>query len=819
VTPTAATPNRLKVFISYSRRDVDFAQRIVDAIEARGIAAKFDTRDLPVLEDWRRELIGFIREADAIVFIVSPNSIASPVCGWELDQVAALNKRLAPIVLERVPDDRIPASIAKINYIFFDAPKAFEAEADVLATALQTDLGWLKNHTRFGERARAWEERGHPGSLMLRGTELEEAEKWLASHPRGAPEPTQLHREFVSQSRRAATRQLRYTVAGSLALAVFAIALAAFAFLQRQAAVRTLATSDFQRGSVLLQSDDSASEGMALLARSVRRGNDQRALTRLWTLLQQREFWLPVAGAVSNDAAPVQATADGVPDAVKKKFGKFRVNGAVTETSSIAVSGDGKTVFTVLGGGAENNVRYRLWRIDGTPVTDWITPEYHGEQYLYAASGALSFDGRFLALEVAGWRETSVLRIFDMKAKKQIGGDIAASGALPAVQGQGFSLLRFFQLPQSTAGDDEFVWLLTESTKGDATVFRVQAASVEQIARNQHTEGVVFAAMDADFAWLMSSSSDGTVRVSAIGHHGDPVGNVLKFANAASSIARVGSDGLAVSAGGEQSRFSLRPRASIPLPANPDTGGSVAVCKRWDDDKTVVGSDVETLLTAQGEVTRVGTRQISVGKPGQKSYSSPVFATEIIMVCVDEKAAQLAVTLRDFTTELWAPDFSRRFGLPIVERRMFGPSSTPTTTAMTLPLRNGNAVMVESYFWDPPNIALLWFSIWDSESALPLMDRAFFADDISEDNAVQSARVDSTGRYLIFVHEPDEKKIKPVASLQIEPPASASAWIADFAEAVAGVSVSEEGALVPAPDRLAVLARGSAELARLTAAK
>jgi hypothetical protein len=818
VTPTAATPQRLRVFISYSRRDLDFAQRIVDAIEARGIAAKFDTRDLPKLEDWRRELIGFIREADAIVFIVSRNSIESPVCGWELDQVAALNKRLAPIVLERVPDDRIPASIAKINYIFFDAPEAFEAEADVLATALQTDLGWLKNHTRFGERARAWEERGHPGSLMLRGTELEEAEKWLASHPRGAPEPTPLHREFVSQSRRAATRQLRYTVAGSLALAVFAIALAAFAFLQRQAAVRTLATSDFQRGSVLLQSDDSASEGMALLARSVRRGNDQRALTRLWTLLQQREFWLPVVAAGSNDAAPAQARADEVPDAVKKKFGKFRVNGAVTETSFIAVSGDGKTVFTVLGGGAESNVRYRLWRIDGTPVTDWITPEYRGEQYLYAASGTLSFDGRFLALEVAGWRETSVLRIFDIKAKKQIGGDIAASGALPVDQGAGYSLLRFFQLPRSSAGDDEFVWLLTESTKGDATVFRVQSGSVERIARNQHAEGVAFAAMDADFEWLMSSSSDGTVRISAIGHHGDPVGNVLKFASGASSIARVGGDGLAISVGGERSRFSLRPRASIPSPANPDIGGA-AVCKRWDDDKSVAGSNVETLLTAQGEVTRVGTRQLSVGKPGQKNFSSPVFATEIVVVCVDEKAAQLAVTTRDFTTEIWAPDFSRRFGLPIVERRLFGPVSTPTTTAMTLPLRNGNAAMVESFFWDPPNVALTWFSVWDSESALPLMDRAFFADDGSDDNAVQSARVDSAGRTLIFVHQPDEKHVKPVTSLQIEPPASAAAWIADFAEAVAGVSVSEEGALVPVPDRLAVLARGSAELARLTAAK
>jgi hypothetical protein len=91
---------------------------MVAALEARGLVPKIDTRDLPKLEDWRRELLSFIREADAVIFIVSPNSIFSPVCAWEVEQVAKLNKRLTPIVLERVSDDRIPEAIAKINYLF-----------------------------------------------------------------------------------------------------------------------------------------------------------------------------------------------------------------------------------------------------------------------------------------------------------------------------------------------------------------------------------------------------------------------------------------------------------------------------------------------------------------------------------------------------------------------------------------------------------------------------------------------------------------------------------------------------------------------------
>src|SRR5262245_16813180 len=97
---------KLKVFISYSRNDTDFAQRLVRALEARDVAVTIDTRDLPTLEDWRRELLAFIRGADAVVFIVSSASTTSPMCAWEIGQVAELNKRLAPVLLERVPDER-----------------------------------------------------------------------------------------------------------------------------------------------------------------------------------------------------------------------------------------------------------------------------------------------------------------------------------------------------------------------------------------------------------------------------------------------------------------------------------------------------------------------------------------------------------------------------------------------------------------------------------------------------------------------------------------------------------------------------------------
>jgi formylglycine-generating enzyme required for sulfatase activity len=223
---------KLKVFISYSRKDLDFAQRLVSALEARGLAPKIDTRDLPRLEDWRRELLGFIREADAVVFIVSPRSISSLVCEWETEHVAKLNKRLAPIVLERVSDDRLPNAISRINYIFFDAPNDFESQADELAKALRTNLPWLKEHTRLGELAREWFEAGNPGGphpvgLLLRSPALEEAERWLATQPPGAPPPAEITRAFILESRTAeqgARARARRSVRVIAGLAVLLIA-------------------------------------------------------------------------------------------------------------------------------------------------------------------------------------------------------------------------------------------------------------------------------------------------------------------------------------------------------------------------------------------------------------------------------------------------------------------------------------------------------------------------------------------------------------------------------------------------------------------
>jgi hypothetical protein len=53
-----------------------------------------------------------------------------------------------------------------------------------------------------------WRTRKKDGALLLRGDELEEAERWLARKSPSAPEPTELLRAFLAESRRAEAARL-----------------------------------------------------------------------------------------------------------------------------------------------------------------------------------------------------------------------------------------------------------------------------------------------------------------------------------------------------------------------------------------------------------------------------------------------------------------------------------------------------------------------------------------------------------------------------------------------------------------------------------
>ena len=156
------------VFISYSRRDREFVRRLVAALEARDKDVWVDTEGIRDAEVFPAALRSAVESSDGFVFVISPESVSSNFCEQEVDHAIELNKRIVPLLLEKVPDDRVPAGVRVRNWIPI-GDGDFEDGIERLVQALDTDLEWTKEHTSWLLKALEWEARGRERKLPALG--------------------------------------------------------------------------------------------------------------------------------------------------------------------------------------------------------------------------------------------------------------------------------------------------------------------------------------------------------------------------------------------------------------------------------------------------------------------------------------------------------------------------------------------------------------------------------------------------------------------------------------------------------------------------
>ncbi len=218
------------LFLSYSRRDKEFAEKLHAALATQGRDIWVDWEDIPITADWLQEIYDGIDAADAFIFVLTPDSAQSEVCGWEVKHAAEVGKRLIPVVHREVTKEgdreKIHPSINAHNWLFFREEDDFDATFKLLTDALDTDLDHVRNHTKFLVRAKEWEDKERNNGFLLAGDELTEAESWLSHSSGKRPEPLELHQEYVYQSRKAATRRQQQLIVASLGAAAVSILLA-----------------------------------------------------------------------------------------------------------------------------------------------------------------------------------------------------------------------------------------------------------------------------------------------------------------------------------------------------------------------------------------------------------------------------------------------------------------------------------------------------------------------------------------------------------------------------------------------------------------
>ena len=376
------------IFISYSRKDKDFVSRLDESLKSRGREAWVDWEGIRPTEEFMQSIYAAIEASDTFVFVLTPDSAASVVCGREITHAAAHNKRLVPIVAREVDAAAVPEPLAKLNWIFCRDADDFEKATDTLISALDTDLKWVRGHTRLLTRAIEWDANGKNNSFVLRGEDLRSAEQWLAeAGTEKERQPTALQTEYIIASRKAAARRQRITLGAVTFGFIVAFVLAIVALIARQEAIKQEAKAKDQtkktseaasRGNVSLArysiEGGRNAQALAQLAQALRLNPQNREASGLTTAMLRQPSWpAPLIAFMRHDAEVVSAqfspdgqrvvtasrTAVQIWDAVSGK----PMGGPIGNGASFAqFSPDGQRVIA-------NGVAAQVWDIaSGKPI-------------------------------------------------------------------------------------------------------------------------------------------------------------------------------------------------------------------------------------------------------------------------------------------------------------------------------------------------------------------------------------------------------------------------------------------------------------------
>ena len=304
------------VFVSYSRADIDRAQDLVRRLEESGRSVWVDWSGIPPTAEWMAEVESGIDACAGVVVLMSPSSIRSDVCGREVSYAATSGKRIVPVALEDLDATQVPEALARLNWVFARSTDDLAVAVATIGQGLDLDLDEVREHTRILVRSKEWQAAGEDRSRLLRGAELLEAERWIASAGED-PRPTAAQRAYVAASRDQATRRQRRTVATVAVIAAASLVLAGFAIVQRNAAADASGRARTQAASAVAVSELDRDPELSLLmaleaARTGRTPQSDDALRRAVEASHVEHVLRPeVRGSKSTPMVAVTYTDDG----------------------------------------------------------------------------------------------------------------------------------------------------------------------------------------------------------------------------------------------------------------------------------------------------------------------------------------------------------------------------------------------------------------------------------------------------------------------------------------------------------------------------
>ena len=107
------------LFLSHSAQEPDhtFTRALAEALGEVGLNVWWDRDGLEGGDFFAVEILEAIIRQRSFLFIVSPRSVTSRWCLRELVRATELGKEVIPLMLETVPDEKLPLELAGLQYV------------------------------------------------------------------------------------------------------------------------------------------------------------------------------------------------------------------------------------------------------------------------------------------------------------------------------------------------------------------------------------------------------------------------------------------------------------------------------------------------------------------------------------------------------------------------------------------------------------------------------------------------------------------------------------------------------------------------------
>ena len=194
------------VFLSYSEQDILMMEKVRNRLRREGLTVWTNKTDIQTGEAFQAAIDQGIEQADTIVYLISPDAIASHYCQQEVNFALSLNKRIIPLLVKEIDVEQLQPELRSLQYIDLSdnqVEQDYQQDESQLIRILRQEAAYYQAHKILLTKALKWKRQNANPTVLLRGYNLHHAEAWLKiakQHPTHPCLPGQ--ETFIEESRR-----------------------------------------------------------------------------------------------------------------------------------------------------------------------------------------------------------------------------------------------------------------------------------------------------------------------------------------------------------------------------------------------------------------------------------------------------------------------------------------------------------------------------------------------------------------------------------------------------------------------------------------